>query len=43
MSESKFLLYPADGDIDEDEGMTIQEMLVMLAEMQGYDLVKKNK
>jgi hypothetical protein len=38
--EEKFLLYPAEGDIDEDEGLTRQEMLQMLARELGYTLVK---
>lgn len=37
----KFLLVPAEGDIDEDDGMTLQEILEMLAEELGYTLVKK--
>jgi hypothetical protein len=37
----KYLLYPADGDTDEDEGMTKLELLQMLAQEEGYTLAKR--
>lgn len=41
MRNEKFLLYPAAGDVDEDEGMTLKEILEMLASKLGYNLTKK--
>ncbi len=41
-ANNKYLLCPAEGDIDEDEGLTLNEMLEMLALQLGYDLVKKD-
>lgn len=38
--EEKFLIYPAGGDCDEDEGMTKEELLHMLADELGYKLEK---
>lgn len=38
--QTKYLLVPATGDIDEDEGMTKRQLLFMLAGEQGYTLSK---
>lgn len=40
-TEEKFLLYPAEGDLDEDDGMTLLQILKMLAKQLGYKLVKR--
>ena len=40
MDEEKFLIYPAGGDCDEDEGMTKEGLLRMLADELGYKLEK---
>jgi hypothetical protein len=40
-SVDTWLLCPAAGDIDEDEGLTKEEILRMLAEELGYKLEKK--
>lgn len=37
MREEKFLLFPAEEDIDECEGLTRQEMFEMLGAELGYD------
>jgi hypothetical protein len=41
MTEELYLLYPANGDIDEDEGMTELEILFMLAKKYDYYLVRR--
>ena len=43
MDEEKFLLFPAVGEIDEDDGLTLEEMLKMLAAQLGYVVTKKEK
>ena len=39
--ESVWLLYPGEGDIDEDDALTKLEMLQMLAMELGYTLTKE--
>lgn len=41
MMTDKYLLYPAEGDTDEDEGMTKEEIMRMLADELGYFVVKE--
>ena len=39
---TKWLLYPADGDIDEDDGMTKEQLMRLLAEELDFRVEKKN-
>ena len=40
MDTQTWLLYPADDDVDADEGLTKQELLELLAKELGYTVVK---
>lgn len=43
MNEKKYLIVPAEDDVDEDDGLTQKQLLVELASTLGYDLIRQRE